>query len=400
MPVFRCAFAALAYGANPKAVPDAGACRLLPARSTAVAERSHWWRLTCPGGRRRRRPSRRRRCTATGCRSTPAQQQQQMRHHQSPIRHSKEGRCMAQRDRRLWSTVRHVRARAYRERGRRPVCELQAHRRTGYLWRMNQAPCCQGENDHMSGRACSGCRRPCANGFRQDGWSRAGVAAHTVCTEGEQRVDWSGTHLQGGEDAAEHEVVQLARQALLLAAGSKAQSAAPFAPRRHWTAEHCKLIRQHVQMRIPSSPCPAVPETAVMAQEGERCRHGQCALQALAEPSAIQPVPTQARHRGRALHLRLSLSFFMTSFCLAACLERWNMEGSQLLARSTLMLGALPPRSCGSCAQPTQKGGVSKSRSSPASNQGRRLSHATSLLRQPRSFKINFGDCSNQSPWA
>lgn len=50
-----------------------------------------------------------------------------------------------------------------------------------------------------------------------------------------------------------------------------------------------------------------------------------------------------------ATDLRLSFSFFMTSFWRDACLERWNMDGSQLLERSTLMLGALPPRSCGSC---------------------------------------------------
>ena len=54
---------------------------------------------------------------------------------------------------------------------------------------------------------------------------------------------------------------------------------------------------------------------------------------------------------GRGEHLRLSCSFFITSFCLEACLERWNMLGSQLLARSMLIAGAVPPRSWGSCAQ-------------------------------------------------
>ena len=50
--------------------------------------------------------------------------------------------------------------------------------------------------------------------------------------------------------------------------------------------------------------------------------------------------------------LRLVLSFFMTSFCFAACLERWNMDGSHDLAFSIgAVLGAVPPRSCGSCTQ-------------------------------------------------
>lgn len=52
-------------------------------------------------------------------------------------------------------------------------------------------------------------------------------------------------------------------------------------------------------------------------------------------------------------YLKFVFNFFMTSFCLAACFERWNMEGSQDLALSIApdVLGAVPPLSFGSCSK-------------------------------------------------
>jgi hypothetical protein len=152
----------------------------------------------------------------------------------------------------------------------------------------------------------------------------------TVMPSQQQPADAAATNLQGREDAAKHQVVQLARQALLLTA------------RLHIT--RCYL---------PDSFNQAQAHT-LHSMPQQRYRAPQLCPAAGTLPAALPNAWVSSRAQQIAVsatHLRLSLSFFMTSFWREACLERWNMDGSQLLERSTLMLGALPPRSCGSWKQ-------------------------------------------------